>query len=534
MIEFIEKHLKRIKPLMKQVKLAYWEAAISGRSTAYDRYGKLELEIRRIYSNTEEFARLEKLKNTGSVEDRVMTRQLDVLYNAYLANQIEPNLLTKIVELETMVDRKFSTFRGILRGKKVTDNEIKEILKSETDSDNRKEAWLASKQVGQWVAEDLLQLIRLRNEGARGLGFDNYHSLSLTTAEQEVDELDSIFNQLDKLTRGPFSELKAELDGMLAKTYGVDPPDLMPWHYHDPFFQETPLVYDLDLDAYYRDRDVKEIAKRFYASLDLPVESILDRSDLYERDGKNPHAFCEDMDREGDVRILCNIKNVERWMETILHELGHGVYDLYHDPQIPYLLREPAHIFTTEAVAMFFGRLSRDAGWMQAMIGLSDKQRTEIEQVSSRYARLKQLIFARWAMVMYAFEKHLYDNPDQDLNALWWQTVKKYQLVNTPEGRSEPDWASKIHFASAPCYYHNYLLGELLASQMHHYIVQNIHLADNHEKVKFVNQKRVGQFFRYKIFKPGKLYHWNEMIEKATGDPLSARYFVEQFVVPTV
>ena len=39
---------------------------------------------------------------------------------------------------------------------------------------------------------------------------------------------------------------------------------LMPWHYHDPFFQETPMVYDLDLDVYYKDKDVKKLAETFY------------------------------------------------------------------------------------------------------------------------------------------------------------------------------------------------------------------------------------------------------------------------------
>ncbi len=66
----------------------------------------------------------------------------------------------------------------------------------------------------------------------------------------------------------------------------------MPWHYHDPFFQETPMVYDLDLDVYYKDKDVKTLAQQFYAGLGLPVEAILAHSDLYEKEGKNPHAFC--------------------------------------------------------------------------------------------------------------------------------------------------------------------------------------------------------------------------------------------------
>jgi peptidyl-dipeptidase A len=111
---------------------------------------------------------------------------------------------------------------------------------------------------------------------------------------------------------------------------------------------------------------------------------------------------------------------------------------------------------------------------MQQMLELSDEQRMEIEKVSSMYAQLKQLIFARWDMVMYNFEKQLYADPEQDLNSLWWRMVEKYQLVKRPQDRNEPDWAAKIHFTIAPCYYHNYLLGELLASQLHHHIVGKI------------------------------------------------------------
>ncbi len=201
------------------------------------------------------------------------------------------------------------------------------------------------------------------------------------------------------------------------------------------------MVYDLDLDAYYEDKDIKELAKEFYAGIGLPVESILANSDLYEREGKNPHAFCTDIDRQGDVRILCNIKNNENWMEVTLHELGHAVYSKYHDLQVPFLLRRPVHAFTTEAIAMFFGRLSRNPAWMQQMLGLSDQQRAEIETVSDKYAQLKQLIFVRWDMVMYDFEKQLYANPDQDLNSLWWEMVEKYQFVKKPKDRNEPDLA---------------------------------------------------------------------------------------------
>ena len=528
--KFITAHVEKVKPMQKGANLAYWDAAVTGKSEDYDKFSKFMLEIRQVYSDPQEFAFLRDIKESREVKRAKLARQLVVLYNGYLENQIEPELLKRIVDLGTEIEKNFSTFRGTIEGKKVTDNEIKEILKTETDSAGRKQAWLASKQVGAEVADDLIQLVKLRNRAARKLGFDNYHTLSLTTAEQDVKELDKIFDELYKLTNEPFAELKADLDRILAAKYSVAVTELMPWHYHDPFFQETPMVYELDLDAYYESKDVKEVGARFYAGVGLPVESVLVNSDLYEREGKNPHAFCADIDREGDVRILCNLKNNEAWMETLLHELGHAVYDKYHDPQVPFLLRRPVHAFTTEAIAMFFGRLSRNPTWMQQMLELSDQQRAEIEKVSGKYAQLKQIIFARWDMVMYDFEKQLYADPDQDLNSLWWDTVEKYQFVKRPPGRNEPDWAAKIHFTIAPCYYHNYMLGELLASQLHHHIVHNILRLESDENLSYVGQKKVGDFLSEKVFEASAVYHWNDMIKRATGQPLTPKYFVAQFV----
>jgi peptidyl-dipeptidase A len=527
---FIAAHVEKIKTMEKEANLASWDAAISGKSEDYDKVSELTLNIRRVYSNPEEFAFLKDMKESGQVKNAILARQLDVLYNSYLETQIEPKLLKKIVDLGTEIEKNFSTFRGTINGEKVTDNDIKEILKTETNSRKREQAWLAGKQVGAVVADDIIQLVKLRNQAAQKLGFDNYHTLSLATAEQDVNELDRIFEELYELTNEPFAKLKADLDSILAAKYDVAVTELMPWHYHDPFFQETPMVYDLDLDVYYENKNVKELATRFYAGIGLPVESILASSDLYEREGKNPHAFCTDIDREGDVRILCNLKNNESWMETILHELGHAVYDKYHDRQVPFLLRRPAHIFTTEAIAMFFGRLSRNPAWMQQILELSDEQRMEIEKVSGKYAQLKQLIFARWDMVMYNFEKQLYENPDQDLNSLWWQMVEKYQLVNKPQGRNEPDWAAKIHFTIAPCYYHNYMLGELLASQLHHHIVHEILKLKSDENVSYVGRKEVGDFLAKNVFEAGAVYHWNKMIKRATGQPLTPKYFVAEFV----
>jgi len=225
-----------------------------------------------------------------------------------------------------------------------------------------------------------------------------------------------------------------------------------------------------------------------------------------------------------------NLQNTERWMETVLHELGHAVYSKYHDRKEPWLLREPAHSFTTEAVAMFFGRMSRNAAWMQEMLGLSEKERSQIEKVSNKYLQFQQVLFARWAMVMYNFEKQLYANPDQDLNNLWWELVEKYQLIRRPPGPVDAGWASKLHFTTAPCYYHNYMMGELLASQLHYHIVHKVLKLDSDDEVSLVGDKRVGHYLRKNVFMPGARYHWNDMIARATGESLTPKYFINQFI----
>jgi len=527
---FLEAHVAKVEPLMTNANLAYWDATTTGKTEYYDRFGDLQLQISGLYSDSEDFAFIRDMRESGRIKNLRLTRQLDKLYFAYLRNQVEPELLEEIVSLDGKIQEKYSSFRGTIDGEKVTMSDIYIILTTEKDCRKRELAWRASKQVGNEIAGDLKRLVKLRNKAAREIGFDNYHTLNVVTNEQSVKELDYIFGELNQLTAEPFARLKKELDIILAVSYGIAVGDLMPWHYHDPFFQRTPLVYEQDLDLYYKDKDVKELAGKYYAGVGLPVDDILARSDLYDREGKYPHAFSHDVDRRGDVRILCNLQNTERWMETILHELGHAIYSKYHNRNEPWLLREPAHSFTTEAIAMFFGRLSRNAAWMQEMLDLSDEQRMEFEEVSEKYLRFQQVLFVRWALVMYNFEKQLYSDPDQDLNNLWWRLVEQYQFVKRPPGPVDAGWASKLHFTSAPCYYHNYMLGELLASQLHYHIVQKVLKLKSDRDVSYVDEKKLGDYLRKKVLGPGALYHWNDMIERATGEPLTPKYFVEQFV----
>ncbi len=272
---FVAEHVEQVEPLMKNWNLSYWKASLNGKKEDFDKTAEYELKIRTIYSDTNNFAYLKNLKQTDQINDPLLKRHLTLLYNAYLGNQIEPEMLKQIVEKSTVIQNNFNVFRGKIGKREVTDNDIKEILKKETNSSKRRDAWLASKQVGKAVANDLIELIKLRNQAAQNLGFENFYLMSLELAEQHLEELTSIFDELADFTDQPFVDLKVELDSILADKYGIGVEDMMPWHYHDPFFQEGPMVYEVNLDKYYENQEVKELAQKFYAGISLPVDDIL-------------------------------------------------------------------------------------------------------------------------------------------------------------------------------------------------------------------------------------------------------------------
>jgi len=526
---FVDDHLARVEPLSREVNLAYWTATISGESADFERYASLEVELQKVYGNRDDFARLDGWLKDNATRDALEARQLELLHHAYLRNQADPGLIEASTRLSSRIVRGFGTYRARVGDRELTGNDVREALKTSTDSSYRREVWEADKAVGRTVRDDLLELVQMRNRIASELGFADYYEMSLELAEQHPGEIVELFDRLDELTREPFRAAKHEIDAALASRFGIAVKDVRPWHYEDPFFQETPRISAVDFDGFYRDRDVVEISRAFFAGIGLDVGRILARSDLYERPGKEQHAYCLDIDRRGDVRVLANVKNDENWTGTMLHELGHAVYDTHIDPALPFFLREHAHIFATEAIAMYFGRLSKDAHWMQDMLGLGAQERSTLDAASRHSSRLAQIIFARWCQVMMRFERSLYADPLQDLNRLWWDLVQRHQLIAPPDGRDEPDWAAKIHIVSAPVYYHNYMLGELFASQLDHAIQTRVLKAQN-GRASVVNAPEVGAFLRDNVFAAGKRYRWNDLVRRATGHALAPDHFVEQFV----
>jgi peptidyl-dipeptidase A len=525
---FAEQHDAVIRPLEIDVARAWWTANTTGKDSDFAAKEQAENRLNERLADTQQFARL-KLIHSGRIGDPLLARQIQVLYLQYLDKQVDPELLKRMTSKANAIEQTFNVFRAQVGETSYTDGEVRQILQKSKDSKERREVWEASKRVGATVETDLSELVRLRNDAARRLGFDNYHMLQLHLTELNPAQVLKLFDELDELTRHPYARVKEEIDQRLAKDYGLAPADLRPWHYHDPFFQEAPAVYAADLNLPFVDANIPKICGEFYAAIGLPIDDVLQRSDLYEKPGKSPHAFCTDIDRVGDVRVLANIRPNEYWIGTMLHELGHAVYSSKNIPaSLPYPLRSDAHTLATEGIAMMFERFSKNADWLREF-GVQVQDREQFNSSGARMRRDRLLIFSRWCQVMFRFEMDLYRDPSQDLNQRWWDLVEQFQMLRRPEGRKAPDYASKIHIVTAPAYYHNYLLGELFACQLHAAIARDVLRQPDAANAFYTRNPQVGEFLKNKVFSQGRLRNWNDLTRFATGEELNAKAFAAEF-----
>ena len=266
---------------------------------------------------------------------------------------------------------RFSQHRGEIEGRRVDDNEIRRILR-ESDDVGR-----APRSLG--GVEDRRGRRRRRRprarpppqRGCRTRSATGTGSLSRWRRRRWTrSRLLATLDEADRATAAPFARWKARsrraprspvrLSRSPLSRRGTTP---------TPFFQEVPAEGGVDLDPLLEGADLVELSRRTYDGIGLETRSVLERSDLFPRDGKCQHAFCIDIDRTGDVRVLANVVPGQQWMDTMLHELGHATFDAGLDPSLPWLLRD-CHLVVTEGIAILMGRLASDAEWLERVLGV--------------------------------------------------------------------------------------------------------------------------------------------------------------------
>jgi peptidyl-dipeptidase A len=179
---------------------------------------------------------------------------------------------------------------------------------------------------------------------------------------------------------------------------------------------------------------------------------------------------------------------------------------------------------------MFFGRRAKSAEFARLLLGLPDERAEEYGTAGRRMLLWERVVFCRWTQVMMRFERALYADPEQDLQRVWWDLVERYQGLRRPSGEGRCDWAAKIHVTTNPVYYHNYMLGEMMASQLQRVLAREVAAVEGPEAdwLSFVDVPRAGDKLRNCLLREGARLHWRELVTRVAGEPLSARHFASQ------
>lgn len=518
---FLQQQNENMQKLSGEIAHAGWMATSTGEHEWNDRLEAAQLAWKHYLSNPDRFGYVKKYKGDKRL-DPLQQRQFTDLYNMMASYQLDPELAARSTRMTKELVQIFNTYRPTMDGTAVTNNDIRTILETSGDQEERKRAWLASKQIGKRVETGVLQLIQQRNEEARALGYDNYYHMSYELQELDLDDTFSIFHDLLARSEEPYRLVKEEIDEDIARRFGIGTEHIQPWNYTDSFFQSAPSVGDWNLNAYLQGRSMEQITKDTFRSMGLDITDVMSNSDLYPRENKYPYGYCTAMGREGKPRVMMSIDVNEFWMSVMLHEFGHAAYEKYIDSALPFLLRRPAHTLTTEAIAMLFGRMTMHPEWIERFVQPGSAALSPHLSSLQETMRRQMLVSMRWYLTFTMFERDLYERPLQHVNERWWQLAGQIQHLNAPEHTRYPDWAAKMHFALAPVSYQNYILGELTASQLQHYIKTNI------SQKMFTHQ--AGDYLKEHFFASGATWKWDEKLVKATGESLQPRYFVEQFI----
>lgn len=542
--EFVGELEERIKPLWVEARRAFWDYETMVESLperVKSALGVLQVGARNIIENSyksrsasinwepsavlSEPQIFEQLKflSESKIDDSLLARQVDILYRQSLSRRSSLSLAKRSRSLFNWwrLHSLYSKHRGQIDGKVINNNDIRDILKDSEDVELRRKAWEASKQIGPKAAPIIKRLVELGNEEARNNGFGNYYEMALYNKELDVDTLFSLLDDLEAQVRPLFDEAKAELDKGLAERFGIKTDDLRPWHYSNHFFQSQIPVNGVNLDTLYEDKDLVELTRQFYQGIGMDIDDVLERSDLYEKKGKAQSAHLFVIDGDGDIRIFANIRPNASWMDTMLHEGGHAVHYKCASLDMPFFLIRADQKRTTEAISMLMGEQSEDPRFLEEIVGVAPSVVEELVPQLQENQRIDKLIYAQWVQVMVRFERSMYENPDQDLNTLWWDLVEQYQGIKRPEGRDSPDYAAKQHIALSPVYYQDYQLGSMIRAQLSNRI-------RTWTGKSLVNNPDAGKFLINRYLSLGNSLPWNDLVKHATGEPLNPRYFVEE------
>lgn len=505
-IEIREEFSKKLEYAKIFAEKTCWDFYTNSNEETMKEYQKAQEEYSKLFQDRETYEKFLSIDKTTLPKHE--QKQLKDLLKDFEEELNTGKDLKALRDKENEIAQKYNSYVPKIDNKEVSRTKISQIMQTETNPKIREKAYNAKIKGGDLIAEDLVIFIKMRNKFAKTKGYDNFFDYELKERyDTDLEFLDKIIDEVYSNAKDKIQKIQENKYEELRKFFGVE--ELKSYHYG--------LLLDSNPEKAVNEvlagKNIEEISKKTYAGMGYDIDKMVQEGkltlDLYPRKNKNTHGFCFGVKAGEDSRILANLTNNVTSLDTLNHELGHCVYDLGLDINLPYLDREPASSATTEAIAMMMGDIMKLENILADIIP---------EKTLGKFKNsLKedQANFVSKSLLIIDFERELYKNPDQNPKELWSRLNEKY--MNRKEEPSN-EWATIPHYLSHPAYYQNYFRAILMMAQIYNHLKSVLgNITENTTTAKYMNEN---------IFALGASFDEYDLIKRLTGKDFSAQDFI--------
>ncbi len=478
--------------------------------------------------------KLSKLRSFLPSKNKKLAERINLwisLFERYQTPSQARDLKKKIDALETKLHKQHATRKeGYIdpytkKFVKASKNKMGTITLTHDDEMVRKACFEAREELALDSIDEYVELIGLRNEYARTLGYTDFYDFKVRRDDgMTKEELFNIFDNIYEKTKYAFKDIRA----LEKKMKGVR----KPWNYGYMMAGD----FTKEEDPYFQFEESLERWGRSFAALGVDLQGGKITLDLLDREGKYNNGFCHwpqlvqynnGVRQPGSSNFTCNVVPGQvgsgaQGFHTLFHEGGHAAHLMNSEQEEVFLNHEYAPMSTAwaETQSMFMDTIFSSIEWKTRYAKDKDGNAYPFELFKRK---LEKLYFTaplnlNGIIFVTSYEREIYESKKLSKEKVIKIAKKHYKKyfdfsVDSVRALGIPHIYSWENSGS----YHGYGLAELALSQWREYFFKKYgYIVDN---------PNIGKEMA-KVWKLGARHTFKEFVKLATGKNLSSEPFV--------